>query len=127
MRLRPQGWPRSNRTIRNGELTKGRFARRGIMGVTTKSGRGATGIAPGRGHRRKAPMPTAQVTERRPTGHVRERGGKFYAKLRIPQPDGTAYEPQRLIGKVWTKRSRPPAGFSTRAQAQARLEAILAG
>jgi hypothetical protein len=61
------------------------------------------------------------------TGYVRtiERrdGPVFYAKLKMS--DGT--QPQRRLGKAWTKRSRPPAGHLTRAQAEARLAAILAG
>jgi hypothetical protein len=61
------------------------------------------------------------------TGHVRvieRKGGPVaYAKLKLP--DGT--EPQRKLGRLWTKRSAPPAGYITRGQAQARLEAILAG
>lgn len=65
------------------------------------------------------------------TGHVREiprkDGPVFYAKLKIPRDDGTVWEPQRRLGKVWTKRTRPPAGYLTAGQAQARLEAILAG
>src|SRR5687767_9839702 len=65
------------------------------------------------------------------TGHVRtlhRKGGDvFYAKLKIPRPDGTLYEPQRRLGKVWTKRTRPPAGYLTRGMAQARLEAMLVG
>ena len=67
----------------------------------------------------------------RATGHVRvldRKGGPvFYAKLKLPLPDGTVYEPQRRLGRVWSKRSRPPAGYLTRAQAEARLAAILAG
>jgi integrase len=63
----------------------------------------------------------------RVTGHVeiRDRGGGpvFYAKLRLP--DGT--QPRRKLGRVWTKRTQPPAGYLTRRQAEARLEAILAG
>jgi integrase len=65
------------------------------------------------------------------TGHVRtlqrKDGPVFYAKLKIPRDDGTLYEPQRRLGKVWSKRSRPPAGYLTAAQAQARLEAMLVG
>jgi len=61
------------------------------------------------------------------TGHVqtRDRGGGpvFYAALKLP--DGT--QPRRRLGRVWTKRSRPPDGYLTRAQAEARLAAILAG
>jgi integrase len=61
------------------------------------------------------------------TGHVeiRDRGGgpTYYAKLKLP--DGT--QPRRRLGKVWTKRSRPPDGYLTRAMAEARLAAILAG
>src|SRR5829696_374017 len=40
-------------------------------------------------------------------------------------PDGT--QPRRRLGRVWTKRSRPPDGYLTRAQAEGRLAAILAG
>jgi hypothetical protein len=65
------------------------------------------------------------------TGHVRtldRQGGKvFYAKLKIAKPDGTTFEPQRRLGKVWTRRTRPPEGHLTRRMADARLEAILAG
>ena len=45
------------------------------------------------------------------------------AQLRLP--DGT--RPQRRLGQAWLKRSRPPSGYITRAQAQSRLKAILAG
>jgi integrase len=62
-----------------------------------------------------------------PTGYVRvieRKGGPvFYAKLKLP--DGT--QPQRRLGKTWTKRTRPPAGYLTRGMAEARLAAILAG
>lgn len=34
---------------------------------------------------------------------------------------------QRRLGKVWTKRSRPPDGYLTRGQAEAKLQAILSG
>jgi len=47
----------------------------------------------------------------------------FYAALRLP--DGSRR--QRLLGRAWFKRSKPPAGFLTPAQAEARLEAILSG
>jgi len=61
------------------------------------------------------------------TGHVRtiqrKGGAVFYAKLRLP--DGT--QPQRRLGKVWSKRTRPPAGYLTRGMAETRLAAILAG
>ena len=67
----------------------------------------------------------------KPTGHVRtlarQGGDVFYAKLKIPRRDGTTYEPQRRLGRVWTKRTRPPDGYLTRRMADARLEAILAG
>jgi integrase len=67
------------------------------------------------------------MTSAHATGHVeiRDRGGGpvFYAKLKLP--DGT--QPRRRLGRVWTKRSRPPAGYLTRTQAEARLQAILAG
>jgi len=62
-----------------------------------------------------------------PTGYVRtiERkgGAVFYAKLKLP--DGS--QPQRRLGKVWTKRTRPPDGYLTRGMAEARLDAILSG
>jgi integrase len=71
------------------------------------------------------------MAKRQATGHVRviaRKGGDvFYAKLKIPRPDGTVYEPQRRLGRVWSKRTRPPAGYLTRSMADARLEAILAG
>jgi len=71
------------------------------------------------------------MTARRVTGHVRvlhrQGGDVFYAKLKIPRANGATYEPQRRLGKVWTKRTRPPAGYLTRGMAEARLEAILAG
>src|SRR4051794_16516874 len=61
------------------------------------------------------------------TGYVRvieRKGGPVaYAKLKLP--DGT--QPQRKLGRLWTKRTRPPAGYVTRGQAEARLAAILAG
>lgn len=61
------------------------------------------------------------------TGHVRiieRKGGPVaYAKLKLP--DGT--EPQRRLGKLWKKRAPPPPGYVTPRQAEARLEAILAG
>src|SRR5215203_393636 len=62
-----------------------------------------------------------------PTGYVRiiERasGPVAYAKLKLP--DGA--QPCPKLGKLWTKRSAPPAGYLTRGQAEARLAAILAG
>jgi integrase len=64
---------------------------------------------------------------REATGFVREierrDGPVFYALLRMP--DGRRL--QRRLGPVWAKRSRPPAGYLTRAQAEARLEAMLNG
>jgi integrase len=63
----------------------------------------------------------------KPTGHVeiQDRGGgpTFYAKLKLP--DGT--QPRRRLGRVWTKRTRPPDGHLTRRQAEARLQTILSG
>jgi integrase len=63
----------------------------------------------------------------KPTGHVeiRDRGGGpvFYAKLKLP--GGT--QPRRRLGRVWAKRTQPPAGYLTRRQAEARLDAILVG
>jgi integrase len=59
---------------------------------------------------------------RKPGQQPRE-GDTWYAKLKLP--DGS--QPQRSLGRVWTKRSRPPAGYLTRDMAAARLAAILAG
>lgn len=63
----------------------------------------------------------------KPTGYVRiieRKGGSVaYAKLKLP--DGT--QPCPKLGKLWTKRTRPPEGYLTRGMAGARLEAILAG
>ena len=53
----------------------------------------------------------------------RKDGPVAYAKLKLP--DGG--QPQRRLGRLWTKRSAPPPGYVTRAQAEARLGAILAG
>jgi hypothetical protein len=59
----------------------------------------------------------------KPTGYVctitRSGGAVFYAKLKLP--DGS--QPQRNLGKVWTKRSPPPAGHLTHCMAEARLRA----
>ena len=61
------------------------------------------------------------------TGFVRTRqranGPVFYAQVRLP--DGRRL--QRKLGPAWTRRSRPAAGYLTRAQAEARLQAILSG
>jgi len=61
------------------------------------------------------------------SGFIREvelKGGNaFYAQLRLA--DGRRI--QRKLGMAWRKRSRPPDGYLTRAQAEARLQAILAG
>ena len=57
------------------------------------------------------------------TGYVRsiERkdGLVAYAKLKLP--DGS--QPQRRLGKLWTKRSAPPPGYITPKQAEARRQA----
>jgi integrase len=53
----------------------------------------------------------------------RKTGTVFYAQLRL----GDGRRLQRRLGLAWTKRSRPPAGYLTRAQAEARLQAILSG
>ena len=61
------------------------------------------------------------------TGYVRiveRKGGPVaYAKLKLP--DGT--QPCPKLGKLWTKRTRPPDGHLTRGMAEVRIEAILAG
>src|SRR4051794_295617 len=67
-------------------------------------------------------MPNAK-----PTGYVRTitraGGDVFYAKLKLP--DGS--QPQRRLGKAWTKRTRPPEGYLTAGMAEARLQVMLAG
>jgi integrase len=67
------------------------------------------------------------MSTRQATGHVEvrklARGDVFYAKGRLG--DGTEF--RKSLGKVWTKRSQPAPGYLTRAQAEARLTAILAG
>jgi integrase len=57
--------------------------------------------------------------------HVIQRkdGPVYYAHVRLP--DGSRL--QRRLGPVWAKRSRPPEGHLTRAQAEGRLAAILTG
>ena len=64
---------------------------------------------------------------RQATGFVRvlERasGPVFYAQIRTA--DGRRL--QRRLGPVWSKRSRPPEGYMTRAQAELRLAEMLAG
>lgn len=66
-------------------------------------------------------------SDSRPTGFVRvvalDGGDAFYAQIRTA--DGRRL--QRRLGKVWKKRSRPPKGYLTRAQADARLQAMLDG
>lgn len=50
------------------------------------------------------------------------RGDTYYAKLRLPTGDT-----MRRLGRVWDKRSRPPAGYLTRTQAEQLVEDMLAG
>lgn len=61
------------------------------------------------------------------TGYVRVRqraaGPVYFAHIRTP--DGRRLQPR--LGLVWTKRSRPPAGYLTAAMAEARLAGMLAG
>jgi integrase len=63
----------------------------------------------------------------RPSGFIRivrlASGEAFYAQMRTA--DGRRL--QRRLGRVWSKRSRPAAGYLTRAQAEARLQAMLDG
>lgn len=66
------------------------------------------------------------MAEGKPTGHIRaprDRPGRLYAEIR--RPDGTRV--QRALAKLWTKHSRPPDGYLTRAKAEARLQAMLEG
>jgi integrase len=61
------------------------------------------------------------------SGHVRlvkrARGLVFYAAIRL----GDGHRLQRRIGRAWLSRSRPPEGYITRSQAEARLRDILIG
>ena len=68
--------------------------------------------------RQKTPRATGYVRTSERTG-----GPVFYAKLKLP--DGS--QPQRRLGKVWMKRTRPLDGYLTRGMAEARLSALLAG
>jgi integrase len=67
------------------------------------------------------------IQRRPPTGFVRviERSGGpvFYAQIRTA--DGRRL--QKRLGRAWIRRSRPPEGFITRAQAELQLAEILAG
>jgi hypothetical protein len=69
-------------------------------------------------------MAEANLPRRRATGYVRiiprKSGPTYFAKLKLP--DGS--QPQRRLGKVWAKRTRPPAGYLTRGMADARLRAM---
>ena len=62
-----------------------------------------------------------------PTGYLntiqRKGGPVYYVHVRLP--DGARL--QRRLGRAWTMRSRPPAGYLTRSQAEGRLAEILAG
>ncbi len=67
-------------------------------------------------------MSTAKATGYLNT--VQRKGGPvYYAHVRLP--DGARL--QRRLGRAWTMRSRPPAGYLTRSQAEGRLAEILAG
>jgi hypothetical protein len=67
------------------------------------------------------------MAARRVTGHVetRNRGGGpvFFAKLKLPDGQPTPPAPRQGLGEA----QPPPTGYLTRSQAEARLEAILAG
>lgn len=59
------------------------------------------------------------------SGHVklaeRKRGDVFYLKYRTP----SGKQLEKRLGPAWTERSRPPAGFYTRKQAEEALSALL--
>jgi integrase len=61
------------------------------------------------------------------TGHVklveRKRGDVFYLRYRTP----SGKHVQKRLGPAWTKRSKPPAGYFTEKQAEAKLEELLTG
>ena len=63
----------------------------------------------------------------RATGSVtkveRKRGPVYYAKLRLPDADGT--QVQRKLGPAWTRRGRPPAGALTRRMAEDALNELI--
>jgi integrase len=65
--------------------------------------------------------------QRRVTGFLRvierDKGDVFYAMIRTAED----HRLQRSLGLVWDKRSQPPEGYLTRAQAEARLQGILEG
>src|SRR4051794_6424994 len=98
-----------------------RVSRRWKLPAHTAKRPRAAPTAGGMAHEENPLMSTKHAT-----GHVRiieRKGGPVaYAKLKLP--DGT--EPQRKLGKLWTKRTPPPAGYVTRSMAEARLQAILA-
>jgi integrase len=70
----------------------------------------------------------ARKSPRRPTGFLRlavlANGSEVWRAL-IRTSDGK--RPQRTLGLAWRRRSRPPEGYLTRAQAEARLQKILDG
>ena len=65
------------------------------------------------------------VTLRPPTGHVfrveRARGPLWYAKYRLP--DGR--QVQKKIGRAWSERGRPPAGYFTKRLAEDWLREVM--
>jgi hypothetical protein len=65
---------------------------------------------------------------RRPTGFLRAAplaDGTEVWRAQVRTTDGRRL--QRTLGRVWRKRSVPPAGYLTEGQAKAKLQVILAG
>lgn len=67
----------------------------------------------------------------RATGSVflieRKRGPAWYAKYRVDDPtvSGGCRQVQKRLGRAWTEKGTPMAGYLTRKQAQAKLEGLL--
>ena len=71
------------------------------------------------------------LTQKSPTGRLelfssKREGDIWRAKIRVYDKDDKEHPRSRRIGKAWTKRSRPPEGCLTRAQAEAKLPKIIA-
>ncbi len=55
-------------------------------------------------------------------GRPRARGPVWVMRYRLPNGDDSA----RVLGPAWRKRGRPPAGYFTRATAEAAMRTFLA-
>src|SRR5215212_6246241 len=67
----------------------------------------------------------AGIRTRHVTGHLRlvkrASGARWYAGYRLP--DGR--QVQKMLGKAWTERGRPPEGYLTRKGAEAELRRLM--